>query len=139
MSNLIDQIRGDVQDKTDKSRRRLAHVISVAGVSLLILALWVMVLPIQLSHERTAGLAGLSRWRGDSSGDDLTTVTRKLRDQTEKTRIRIDAVLSLDKNQAAGNIQPTSKISGDQNQNKPLINADDLARRLEAAAARKTQ
>lgn len=61
-----------MQQRHDEHRRHIALWVAVGGTMAVIVALWVLILPMQLSDTRFLGLRDAARWNA-ANGDDGST------------------------------------------------------------------
>lgn len=106
------------QHRRDEHKRHIALWVAVGGTMAVIVALWVLILPMQLSDMRFAGVRDAARWNA-ARGADADSGT-SLSDVLATQRRRLEAI---EKNTAATGQQGSATLK-----------IDELRAKIEAAA-----
>lgn len=76
----------------DAHRKHFAMWIAVGGTMAVIVVLWLLILPMQLSTQRFTGLRDATRWYTAEEGWAATEAQPSLAEVLEEQRRRLDAI-----------------------------------------------
>ena len=96
-----------MQRRHDEHKRHVALWVAVGGTMAVIVALWVLILPMQLSDSRFLGLRDAARWNaaGSDAGDDPSPTFEEALAQQRRQLRAFEESISETKNDSVTKIQ----------------------------------